>query len=99
VTAGPRSPQLKRRFGPMLFRIVETGTDRPTDKNGNAIVGGVNTFPEPVHVVLFISLEAIVMLNQRAAAGGLVISICPGVSLSEWDQSDAVPIYETTFAV
>lgn len=96
IQATPQSKSLKRELGLLTFRIVENTTDSPKDKNDNPIVGGVNTFPEP-HVLLFLTPASIVMLNQRASAGGLVISICPGVSLAEWDQADAIPIYEATF--
>ena len=97
VTTTPQSTSLKREFGALVFRIVEKTAERPTDRNGNPIVGGVNTFPEPVHVVLFVAPETIAMLSQRASTGNLVISICPGVSFADWDQSDAIPVYEAAF--
>ena len=98
VTTTPQSKSLKRKFSSVIFRIVENTNDKPTDRSGNPIVGGVNTFPEPVHVVLFVTPEAIAMLSQRASTNsGLTISICPGISMLEWDQSDAIPVYEATF--
>ncbi len=96
VMTTPQSRSLKGRLGSVAFRIVEDESGRTTDKNGNAIAGGVNTFPD-LHVLLFVTPQAMTLLNQRAAVGRLFIAICPGVSLSEWDQSDSVPIYEAAF--
>ena len=101
VTTTPRSEQLKRKFESVIFRLVESTDEKPTDRNGNPIAGGVNSFPEPVHVVLFVTPEAISMLNQRASTAGtgsrFTISICPGMSMLEWDQTEAIPIYESEF--
>ncbi len=99
IETEPQSKPLKRLLGSVSFRIVETREeDPPVDKNGNRIVGGVNTFPER-HVLLLVSPETMAMLNQRLSASGLLIWVCPAVSLSEWDQADAVPIYEARFEV
>ena len=101
VTAVPQSKDLKRKFDSVIFRLVENTNENPTDRNGNSIVGGVNTYPEPVHVVLFVTPAAIAMLSQRASVSNgrntFSISICPGVSILEWDQSDSIPIYEFEF--
>lgn len=101
VTTTPKSEKLKREFGSMIFRLVENTDDKPVDGNGNPIVGGVNSFPEPVHVVLFVTPAAIAMLSQRASGTnlgkGLTISICPGKSILEWNKSEGLPIYEAEF--
>jgi hypothetical protein len=100
ITAIPLEKKLKERLESVVFRIVENTNENPKDKAGHSIVGGFNTFPEPIHVVLFVTPEAMSLLNQRACGSGFgksSISICPGVSLLEWDQSDAIPIYECEF--
>ena len=73
VTTTPQSTSLKREFGTLIFRIVGTTTRRPIDRNGNGVVGGVNTFPAPVHVVLFLAPQTVAMLSQRASTGGLTM--------------------------
>lgn len=96
MTGTAESRALKNQLGSLVFRLVEDEAGRPTDRNGNALAGGVNTFPD-VHVLLFVTPQAMTMLNGRVAVGRLAISICPGLSISEWDQSDAIPIYEAVF--
>ena len=85
----------------MIFRLVENSKDKPVDRNGNPIVGGVNSYPEPVHVVLFVAPETIAMVSQRTSGAnlgkGLAISICPGKNILEWDKSEAIPIYDAEF--
>ena len=98
ITTTPQSEALKRKLGSVIFRIVENTDENPKDRNNNPTVGGVNSYPEPVHVVLFVTPESLAMLNQRTSAGrGLTISICPGLSILDWDQLEAIPIYEAEF--
>lgn len=104
VTAVPESEKLREKFGPINFRIVENTSENPTDKDGNPIVGGVNSFPEPVHVVLFVTPEAIALLNQRltevnAAGSAILITIYPTTDLLKWNQEEAIPIYESNLFV
>ena len=105
VTAVPESEKLKSEFGSIDFRIVENTSEKPTDKDGNPIVGGVNSFPEPVHVVLFVTPEAIALLNQRRTQGNaagrsaILITIYPGTNILEWNQKEAIPIYESNLVV
>ena len=101
VTTVPLSKDLERKLGSVTVRLVENTNENPTDTNGNAIVGGVNTFPVPVHIVLFVTPGAIALLSQRASVStgrdSFTISICPGVDMLTWDQSDSIPIYEFQF--
>ena len=99
VTMVPESKELRRKLASVIFRLVDSTDENPTDRNGNSIVGGVNTYPGPVYVVLFVTPKAIALLSQRASVisgrGMFSISICTGVNMLDWDQSDAIPIYES----
>ena len=95
LTAVTESKKLRDEFASVVFRIVESTHESPTDKEGNSIVGGVNSYPEPVHVVLFVSADVLALLNQRHACGRCLITIYTGTSLLEWDREGSVPIYQS----
>ena len=95
----PESKALKNEFGSMIFRIVENDLEPKRDKNGFAIVGGVNSYPEPVHVVLFVSPDTLALLNQTVVRDRYLITISPGHDLLSWDRQAAVPIYEARIAI
>ena len=100
ITTIPQSKQLKKAFESVIFRLIENTEDKPVDRNGYPIVGGVNAYPEPVHVVLFVSPESLGLLSQRLSGtvrSALVISICPGLGMLEWRKTEAIPIYEAEF--
>jgi len=98
ITTEPKSAQLRRTFGSLIFRLVDGQLARRTDAYGKPIVGGLNSYPEPIHVVLRITPAAIEMLNQRLSAGRkVVISICPASNILEWSQEEALLIYEAMF--
>jgi hypothetical protein len=97
VTTMPESKNLKNEFGSFIFRLVEAETEQRRDRNGRAIAGGINYFPEPVHAVLFMSPDALSMLSGRICSNGCVIEICPGIDLAEWTQEDFNPIYDVEF--
>ena len=96
ITTEPKSPEVKRAFGSLTFRIIEDQLTRATDADGKPIVGGLNF--DPVQVVLSITPATIDMLNQRLSGGRkLVISICPASKILEWGQEESLLIYEATF--
>lgn len=105
ITAVPESDKLRNKFGSINFRIVENTSENPIDKDGNPIVGGVNSFPEPVHVVLFVTPEAMALLNQKRTQGNaagesvILFTIYPGTNILEWNREEAIPIYESNLIV
>jgi len=103
LTATPESHKLNQEFEHIEFRIVESTSESPTDKGGNPIVGGVNAYPGPVHVVLFVTPQFFSFLSQRHISHPrtdhteFFITIYPATSILEWDQQEAIPIYESVF--
>ena len=103
LTAVPESHKLNQEFEHIEFRIVESISECPTDKGGNQIVGGVNAYPEPVHVVLFVTPQILSLLSQRhishprADHTEFFITIYPATSMLKWNQEEAIPIYESVF--
>lgn len=99
LTAIPDSAKVKSEFDTISFRFVENTSQKITDKDGNPIVGGVNSFPAPIHVVLFVGPEALSLLNQRTNAETVLITIVTATSILDWDRADALFIYESNILV
>lgn len=103
LLAIPESHKLNQRFESIEFRLLESTSASPADEAGNAIVGSVNPYPEPVHVVLVVTPQLLSLLSQRqisqphAEHAEFLIHIYPATSIPEWNQKESIPIYESVF--